>query len=469
MRPPLTSMKPLAIASPSPEPWWPVSASASGRRAGRPAPARRARSPAPVDDPHAHALTHRRAPVPRRACPRSSARRSRARSRTRARAAPASAWSGGSSRSIESWKDAAGAPVSSTASCSTSSSEHQVRARSMLPACSSERSSSFSISSHRRVAASSTSSRTSATFSASGSLRVERARRGEDRRDGRAQVVGDRAQHGRLHLVAAAQRCRLDDLRPQARAVERGREDRLSAGTTRSRARSRSAGDTPAGSSSAPIVSPPARSGSSAASDGGASPRRIDAEGVPSACASRSAAGASASPRRSAPSSSCASSLASVGLTAALVELTRARARELGDQTDRDRDGDEGREADPVAAVASVKCPTGGRWKKLNAAALRTAVASPKARPQKIDTTTHRQQVEDAERLDRRDVLERVDEQRRDGDRRERHQHPERARRALGAKEAGRERREPIAPNDDALRPAQRRSRARGPSGSRSR
>ena len=48
-----------------------------------------------------------------------------------------------------------------------------------------------------------------------------------DRRHGRAQVVRDGAQHGRLHLVAAPQRGRLDDLGLQPLARERGREDRL--------------------------------------------------------------------------------------------------------------------------------------------------------------------------------------------------------------------------------------------------
>ena len=35
-----------------------------------------------------------------------------------------------------------------------------------------------------------------------------------------------------------------------------------------------------------------------------------------------------------------------------------------------------------------VNCPTGGRWKKLNAAALSTAVATPSHAPQMTDTTS---------------------------------------------------------------------------------
>ena len=310
----------------------------------------------------------------------------------------------------------------------------------MLPDCSSERSSSFSISSHRRVPASSTSSRTSATFSTSGScassvpaavrIAVTGVRRSWETERSTAVFISSLRRSAAVSTISAR---RLSRWTAAARIED-------SAGTTRSRARSRSAGDTPAGSSSAPIVSPPARSGSSAAaSDGGASPRRIDAEGVPSACASRSAAGTSASCKTLGAEQQLRELACQRGLTAALVELTRARTRELGDQTDHDRDRGEGREADPVAPVAEREVTGRRQVEEVERGGAQDRRREPEGEAPEDRHDEHRQQVEDAERLDRRDVLERVHEQRREGDRRERHQHPERARRALGAKEAGRE------------------------------
>ena len=63
----------------------------------------------------------------------------------------------------------------------------------------------------------------------------------EDRRDGRAQVVGDRAQHGRLHLVRAPQGGRLDHLSAERLAVHRRGEDRGQRRDARARARARAA------------------------------------------------------------------------------------------------------------------------------------------------------------------------------------------------------------------------------------
>ena len=73
-----------------------------------------------------------------------------------------------------------------------------------------------------------------------------------------------------------------------------------------------------------------------------------------------------------------------------------------------------------------VNWPTGGRWKKLNATALSTAVATPSHAPQVTDTTQHRRQVDDRQRDDRRDFRQRVDDQRaqRDRDQRRERTHP---------------------------------------------
>ena len=61
---------------------------------------------------------------------------------------------------------------------------------------------------------------------------------------------------------------------------------------------------------------------------------------------------------------------------------------------------------------AIVKRPVGGMWKKLNASALATAVASPSPRPQKVETTQHGEQVDDAERDRRRRLAQREDQRR---------------------------------------------------------
>ena len=53
-----------------------------------------------------------------------------------------------------------------------------------------------------------------------------------------------------------------------------------------------------------------------------------------------------------------------------------------------DRGDEEGGDAIQLRLSATVKRPTGGMWKKLNAAALRTAVAMPSQAPQNADTIT---------------------------------------------------------------------------------
>ena len=79
---------------------------------------------------------------------------------------------------------------------------------------------------------------------------------------------------------------------------------------------------------------------------------------------------------------------------------------------------------------AIVNRPVGGMWKKLNASALSSAVASaePDA-PQRRDDQ-HREQVDDAEREHRRDAAQRVDQQRGERDAERRRHDPDEQRRA---------------------------------------
>ncbi len=189
-----------------------------------------------VDDEHADAVADVARSHRHRALARSSARRSRARSRTPARAARGRPAGAACSGSTESLNTTASPLACSIASCSTSSIEYHTERGSARPACSTDRSSSFSISRHSRVPASSTCSRTSPTFSRVGcsassavaAIRIARQRR--------AQIMRDGAQHGRLELVAAAQRGGLDDLGLQLGAVQRGAR-----GSTRARGTTRSA------------------------------------------------------------------------------------------------------------------------------------------------------------------------------------------------------------------------------------
>ena len=110
-----------------------------------------------------------------------------------------------------------------------------------------------------------------------------------------------------------------------------------------------------------------------------------------------------------------------VGLLAALVGLrARACGRARPASSPRRRRGRRRPGATQFSPVAIVKRPVGGMWKKLNASALATRGRQRQPRAPDRRHHQHDEQVDDAEREHRRDVVERVDQQRgqRDADRR---------------------------------------------------
>ena len=74
-----------------------------------------------------------------------------------------------------------------------------------------------------------------------------------------------------------------------------------------------------------------------------------------------------------------------VGLLAAALGLGGPGAGEVGEGAAGEGDDDEDDEGDQVVVGADVEGPSGGRWKKLKASALTTAVASPSRSPQTIE------------------------------------------------------------------------------------
>ena len=227
---------------------------------------------------------------------------------------------------------------------------------------------------------SSTSSRSLASSPAS----AARSRPRQDRRHRRAQVVRDRAQHRRLHLVAAPQRRRLDHLRLQPLARSAAARIDSSAGTIRSRSRSSCVGrqlrrhDERA---DLPVV--PSCSGIAVrARRPRPTPSSIDAE--------RRADRLREPPRgerqRVAPAAAAEQQPRQlgreVGLAAALDSPpTRARARPRPASSRPARPSRNASSATQLRSSAIVKRPTGGRWKKLNAAALANAVNTPSPAP----------------------------------------------------------------------------------------
>ena len=133
----------------------------------------------------------------------------------------------------------------------------------------------------------------------------ERFGRGEDRGQRRAQVMADRAQQRGLEHVAAAQRARLDDVAEQRVALERGRQQRLQSGTTRSWTRPSVASGRPAGRTSDPIWRGPSRSGNTSRRSSGCARSRLDGGRGQVERAARGARRRRAAPaRRSSPRSS---------------------------------------------------------------------------------------------------------------------------------------------------------------------
>ena len=390
----------------------PLGAGRRGRRAGRRAPARRAGCPGPWSTiAHAQRARRPRGRAPTRAARASSATAFSSTFANARSSCAGSPCSSGSSRVDRELRRISPARRScSTASCRTSSIEHQPTRGSTAarPAAARGRAASRSAR-HSRVAGVESRARAPRRrCSAVGRARVERARRRQDRRHRRAQVVRDRAQHGRLHLVAAPQRRRLDDLGLQLGAVQRRGEDRLERGHD-ALAHPRALGArraSPASIERRRRVAPPcAAAAAEAAPLGGGSSAEPDrgADRRPSACGeplARPSGSASSQPRRA--EQQLRQLGREVGLAAALVGLAlRAPARARRRRPDDDRDRRRTPRARPSRAPsASVKSPGGGRWKKLKAAALSTDGRRRRSRgPRRSTTTTHREQVDDAERL----------------------------------------------------------------------
>jgi hypothetical protein len=96
-----------------------------------------------------------------------------------------------------------------------------------------------------------------------------------------------------------------------------------------------------------------------------------------------------------------------VGLAAALLGLNGARARELGDGRDDERDDDERDERDPVA-LGGDREPAGGRQlKEVEGGRAEQCAEQAQQRTPVDRDEQHRRQVDDAQRVDRRDALER--------------------------------------------------------------
>ena len=238
---------------------------------------------------------------------------------------------------------------------------------------------------------------------------VERADRGEDRRQRRAQVVRDGAQQRGLEHVGAAQRARLDHLALQRVALDGRAEDRLE---RRHHALAQALEDVrarrPAGTSSVPRRGVAQRQGDAAlvALDGAQLDRgRRQLERVGQALGDGGqglveARAAQQQPRHLG---------RQVGLLAALLGLARAHARALGQRAGHQRGDEEDAERDPVLALGDREAARRRDVEEVEGqrAGQRRGGAQPAA-PDRGDEQ-HGDEVDDAERDDRGDLGQRVD------------------------------------------------------------
>ena len=269
---------------------------------------------------------------------------------------------------------------------STSSIEDHSGRGSAASASRRERSSRLSIRRESRVA--SVDDRLGEFVARRATRRVQRLGGGQDRGQRRAQVVRDAAQQRGLDHVAAAQRRGLDHVGHQRVALQRRRQQRL-----QRRARSApgcAAAPAPArpSATSVPIWRVPSRSGNALRSrvDRAQLDRRAGAARTPARAARRPPAAsppaarraAAAAPSRRDRSASWRRSSASSARRGA-TSVSERRPRPRGRR----------RSARPSSRrSAIVKRPVGGMWKKLNASALATAVASASQTPQTEATTS---------------------------------------------------------------------------------
>ena len=273
-----------------------------------------------------------------------------------------------------SWSSSSAAPTSS-------STDQSSRCGSAAPASSRERSSrSRTIRSRRAVSILivSTSAARSLVVELEGGV-VEPAGGGRDRGQRRAQVVRDRAEHGRLDRVASPKRLRLERLALQQLAVDRDGEQRRQrrAGTART-----TCGVGRPGRRRRQRADPPRRSTSSGNATASGSVARLVAERDPCVRDAEDAGGARGDPvelvghraaaeeRRGDRREERRLALALLGLARAPPGARRELARDDGDDEVQD-------EHEPVLAVpAGGTCGVGGRKSQLKASMLATATGS---------------------------------------------------------------------------------------------
>ena len=287
-----------------------------------------------------------------------------------------------------------------------------------------ERSSSLSIRRESRSRLRADPGRELAPLAAVSVGRGERLAGGDDRGERRAQVVRDGAQQRRLDLVAAAQRARLDDLAHAASSRSTAAASSASSAARRARSSARARRRAVRGTSSVPSRSLAVRAAGSRAerssSPTASSTSRQD--GSPNACAIRCAAGPSAARRSGAPSRTRASSAAR-SASRPRCSASCARRRAASARLRRgDRDDEEDAQRDPVLAVGDREAPGRRDVEPVERRARsRRSWRCPSPRPRR-SRQQHAEQVDDAERDRRGDLLERVEQERLAGDQHEREQ-----------------------------------------------
>ena len=219
--------------------------------------------------------------------------------------------------------------------------------------------------------------------------RAERVAGGDDRGQRRAQVVRDGAQQRGLDVVAAAQRRGLDRLGLHRVAAQGDGDERLERGhDLRRAARCVDLGREIARDEQRRELAAPSRVAQRGTRRGArlpaTAPSSIAADASPSASATRRAAlPQRVAGCRSPASSSRASAAARSASRAPPLGLERARAGQLGHRARRPAATiTNAASATQLRLSAIVNWPAGGRWKKLNAAALSSEVEQPSASPQ---------------------------------------------------------------------------------------
>ena len=408
-RPPFASTKPRTIASPSPSRGGRRIAGARGRTARRSAPARRRDAGPAVDDAHEDRARRRRGRAPRPDGRPSSGPRSRAGWRTRARAARRRRGSAAGRGRSPARRCPGGSATSSTAASDDLLDRAPLRARlggARLQARQVEQVVDQAREplglagdvGHQLAVLGRATARSSPSAPAAVRIAVSGERRScETARSSAVLTTSER----RSAAVSTTSRCSASRSIAAASMAS-------SAGTTRSRRRSRTAGSRPAGTSSVPSGGSPStratrRSSPSHRPQLDRGRRQLERVGEPLRDGGQrlvEARAAQQQPRHLG---------GQVGLLAALVRLARAHARALG-QGAGDQGGDEeDGERDPVLALGDREAARGRDVEEVERerAGQRGRRAEPAA-PHRGDEQ-HGDEVDDAEGDDRRDLGERVD------------------------------------------------------------